>query len=308
MRSYNDTMDTIIYLKMNRKQGADTLHGILPAFHIREVRGETHLIYLEIPVELAESESAWPGRLAAYLYPFVKSSVSADTVLDTSVSNWLGSRGLQKWWEHSWPYPEYQDYRRLEYAQLLLKKAMAQAKAACQKKQGSTENGSIENGGCRKKQNYPVHVYVLGYEEYVPMLLAPYTSEIKTLTFVESRPGMQLEEYLETLYEEEGLAASRQMLMKGQSYRTARILWQLPAVVLDLTGEERLIPAGSGQGIFWIDMDSREEKRRRLEARCSSLTYFSMKEEWRSGSFALDTVPENGYNTEVNQGIFRVKR
>lgn len=304
MRSYNDTMDTIIYLRMNRKWEQNARQDIFPAFHIHEVKGEPHLICVEIPRQLAETEpqvpsyrkKSWPARLAAYLYPFVKNSASADTVLDRTVSLWLDSRGLWEWWEQSWPYPEYRDYRRPEYARLLFQKGMEQIRA-------EQENQS----GCGKR-NRQVQVYVLGYEDYVPELLSPYAARIKSLTFVEKAYNIRLEEYLELLYEEEGLAASCQLLMEGRPYRTMRLSWQSPAVVLDLTGDERLMPSGNGQGLFWIDMDSQEEKRRRLKAGCSRLTYFSMKEEWRSSSLVLDTVPENGYNTEVNQGIFGSKR
>lgn len=308
-------MDTIIYLSVSRKQNIEYGSCAPAMFHVRELRGEPHLLYVELfeaiydcPKEEGSlcQEGSFP-QLAVWLIPFLNHSSSVDTVLDPTMQKWLTQQGLSKRWQTLWPYPEFTDYRRAEYAELLFGKAIQYVSAS------QTSMGKEL-----------INVYVLGYDTYVPKLFLSCFRRIKSLTFIQSRgdspkgltgvryaqEAMQrahLEAYLEYLYEEEGIAANCKILEEGQKYRNLRLQCEVPAIVLDMTDEVRVAPMGKGSGISWIDMSSSDEKRRRLEARNAGVCYYSMKEEWRKQKNSvntpeenlnsLDTTVKNGYNT-----------
>lgn len=248
----------------------------LAVFHIRQCKGQcglgegTQLLFVTIPWEADLQYRCWPVELAAYLQPFFGYSASVETVVDRSVIGWMEEKKLKKQWEQSWCYPQYRDYHRIEYAAYLVEQAMK----------------------CIRQ----VHMYVLGYESFVPEVIAPFLKSIKTLTFLLPQSlwdECELEDYREILCEEEGLAASLRILEEPRAYKGLRLYCLTPALVLDLSGEEKVLPDGSGRDVFLIDMDSQEAKRRKIESGSAETAYFSMKEEWRR----LDTVGKNGYNT-----------
>ena len=295
--SYNGDMDTIIYMEVKRQLNREEKEAVSSLFRLREVKGRPHLVY----VELTEDETIWKisdvRRLALWLAPYLKYSSSIDTVLDSSMQRWLENHGWQSDWERIWPFPEYQEYRNKEYAALLLENALEhiyREHIYQEHKSCTNEQFIMQRNG---RLQIPVHLYVLGYEEFVPEALKACIGRIKSLKFIEksqertvSRWNVdvyrQLEEYLELLYEEEGMAASKKLLLPGQSFQSLRLECETPAIVLDLSGEDKTAPCGYGKGICWIDMDASDEKQKRLKTRNGGTMYFSMKGEWKRGSFS----------------------
>ena len=241
---------------------------IPPLFHFRlekdnPAKGIPALLYISLPWARMD-----PWELSAYLPPFLGYSSSIDTVYDSSVENWLGKRGLRVWWHQHWPYPEYEDYRRKEYARYLLERGA----------DGKKSGANPESGPGEELLR---HFLVLGYAPFLPELLEPYLKGMKSLSFLTGREEPELERFVETVYEEYGLAVScrvpmeRRFLVQPECPR--------PSLILDLSGESRLSPVNVAEGSVWLDMDSCEEKRRRIEG-CGRLSYFSMKKEWGRGA------------------------
>lgn len=249
----------------------------MPVFHINQLRDQTRedlrLLYVTVPWDIEKRYACWFRELPGWLIPFFGYSSSIETVCDITLEQWLKEKGMKEEWVKLWPYVSYREYHRLEYARVLFAKGMEQF------------------GGQQ------IHCYVLGYEDYVPQILAPFFRRLRTLTFIiAGEHPMQLERYLEQLAWEEGLAASLQRLEDKTGYRRLRLECAAPALVLDFTGEEKVAPAGAFQSLVWIDMDSIEAKKHKILVKSRETTYFSMKEEWGR----LDTVSKNGYNTLVN--------
>ena len=255
----------------------------IPAFHFRQVKLEdiglfakAGLDYLQILfVTMSEDvvkSPYWPEQLMGYLPPFLRYSTSIDTVIPESVKRRLVLMQKEEW-QKRWLYPLYREYHRVEYGHFLMKKAM--------------------DFLCRnEKKQIPLHVYVLGYEEFVPQIIQPYMRRIRGIICYTAGRQRALEEYVEVLCEEEGLAADCRLL-QGEEMSRLRLICEKPAVVLDLTGEEKVIPVKVREPLAWIDMDANEGKRAKIEGRFPKTMYFSMKEEWG----ILDTMDKNGYNT-----------
>lgn len=270
-------MDTIIYLKMDKRQRQE-----LPVFHMNLLRSSEcqtlilegmQILYVTIPWDIEKRYACWPKELPGWLLPFFGYSASIETIYDLNVEKWLKEKGMRAEWEKLWPYPVYREYHRAEYAKILFKKGMEQF--------GQEQ----------------VHCFVLGYENYVPQILASFFKRIRTLTFiVAGECPMQLTDYLEELAWEEGVAANVQELSDKAGYRKLRLQCDTPALVLDFTGEEKVAPTGAVQSLIWIDMDSLEAKKHKILVKSGETVYFSMKEEWGR----LDTVDKNRYNTLVN--------
>ena len=274
-------------------------------FHIRQCKGQwgltegTQLLCVTIPWEADLQYRCWPVELKAYLQPFFGYSSSIETVVDHSVTGWIKEKKLKEQWEQSWCYPQYRDYHRIEYAAHLVERAMKYLLARYQAKQyqaAQYQSVKYPYTDAKGQGMQQVHMYVLGYESFVPDVIAPFLNKIKTLTFYLPQSLLEecgLEDYREILCEEEGLAAGLQILEEPRAYKGLRLCCLTPALVLDLSGEEKVQPDSSGRDVFWVDMDSQEAKRRKIAWGSAETAYFSMKEEWRR----LDTVGKNGYNT-----------
>ena len=82
--------------------------------------------------------------------------------------------------------------------------------------------------------------------------------------------------------------------------RYLRLRSLFPVTVLDFSGEEKMSCTDLAEGSRWLDMESSEYKRERLERQSSKAAYFSLKKEWKEPQkalYQLDTIPKNGYNT-----------
>ena len=318
--SYNVTMDTIIYLKMRKRLQRSEQLREPEVFHIRQCKGQwgisegRQLLFVTIPWNADLQYRCWPEELAAYLQPFFGYSASIETVADRSVTDWIEEKKLKEQWVQSWCYPHYRDYHRIEYAAYLVERAMKYLVARYQATQyqatqyqatqyrsaqyqaAQYSSAKYPDAAAKEQGMQQVHMYVLGYESFVPEVIATFLMKIKTLTFLLPQSLWEecgLEDYREILCEEEGLATGLQMLEEPRAYKGLRLKCLTPALVLDLSGEEKVQPDGSGRDVFWIDMDSQEAKRRKIASGSAETAYFSMKEEWRR----LDTVGKNGYNT-----------
>ena len=285
-------MDTIIYLKVTKRgPGQETEKAFCRIRSVKDGHGIAdgdQLLVVEIPVE-TELTREWVRELEAYLQPFWGYSTSIETVQDPGWEHWLVRNQTRSLWQECWSYPPYSAFHRQEYCEYLLQKAMRQLTAERQKEQ--------------------LHLYVAGYAEYIPEVLAPYLPQTDSLQLVmaeaQYRRASELqptqirpEEYLDRLSEEEGIAAACRVpeeIQHGEGGRL-RLSFAEPAVVIDLSADFVILPATTYQQICWIDMEASEEKKRRLRTLCPEISYFSMKEEWRR----LDTERKNGYNTLVN--------
>lgn len=272
--SYNGSMDTILYLMLEKKKDQDACFP--PFFHIRrvkeEMREDCEFLAVTVPRALLD-----PWELGGYLAPFLKFRSSVDTVYDPALENWLTGRKLAGWWRKNWPYPDFADFHRADYAAFLWKQA-------------------VQAGGGTQ------YVFVLGFEDFVPGLLAPCLRNLKSLCFVVDEMCGPLESFMEDAYEEYGLAVTCDA---GRGWRPLRC--GFPALVLDLSGEVKSAAAELSAGSVWLDLDAMEGKRRRLENR-PGVRYFSIRKEWeRMGRRAeegvflnpqiLDTIGKSGYNT-----------
>ena len=192
----------------------------------------------------------WIRELSEYLVPFQLQSPACGMVYDESVDKWLKIHDLWGWWEKNWPVPALEDYHDAVFARRLM------------------------------EQVHLSHFLVLGYAHCVPQLLTGQARRMKSLRFLLKKEPEGLEEFIEDFYEEHGLAASVRVV-EGNSFKGERIVCAQPTAILDFSGESRILTADIVRGSVWLDMDSLEEKRRRIEDRNTGIYYFSMKKEWK---------------------------
>ncbi len=127
------------------------------------------------------------------------------------------------------------------------------------------------------------HFIVLGNTPCLPEILFRYARGMKSLGLylLEREYKEELKEGLEELFEEYGVAADIHFLREDSAYRKLPPLHALPCNVLDFSGEEKISPWAPPTGSIWIDFDSSEEKRRRIESRGEEVKYFSLIKEWK---------------------------
>ncbi len=126
------------------------------------------------------------------------------------------------------------------------------------------------------------HYLVLGYADCVGKLLLGLARRMKSLAWIveDSRHTEQAQEIAEELCEEYGLAAALTVLEAGEGYKKIRPSAYMPVNVLDFSGEAHVSPP-LAKGSIWLDMDSMEEKERRLGKQGGNIRYFSLKKLWR---------------------------
>jgi len=148
----------------------------------------------------------------------------------------------------------------------------------------------------------PPHFIILGRVNCLPWLLAPYLKKLKSLRWIlpERQYGEGEQDYADEICRQYGLAVETQLLEEAADYRRLRLGSFLPVTVLDFSGEEKMSCAGLAAGSRWLDMESSEMKRERLQRQSAKVAYFSLKKEWKEPQkalYQLDTIPKNGYNT-----------
>lgn len=304
--SYNDTMDAIIYLTLDKGNHTGGPDAGPPVFTIRVTDRGYRLLWVKLPEGIFQENRAGKpigerkerkipllGRLARRragrleraeeermagvadglletLSPYLTGYAAQYTVYDGNMEpEHLPAGG--RLWHRIWRLPELTDFREEAFARELLSR-------------------------CRLP-----HYLVLGWHDMVPGLLWERARRMKSLRFLVEKPVDRLEDFAEAVDEEYGLTVAVQELTEtaGNSrsaFAKARPACPVPAVVLDFSGEARLLTDQVTRGSVWLDMDSSEEKRRRIEGRDTGLLYFSMKKLWKQAGM-LDTMGKNRYNT-----------
>lgn len=224
----------------------------------------------EVEKDREEVTTLWAEELLEYLKPFLWNTPIAYCICDASVEKWIKQQQLSEWWKQHWSLPVFEEYHRREFLECLLEQAYS----------------------C---QNCPSHYLILGYDSMLLSVLWQQAKKIKSLRLLLKQMPEELqeelEEGLEELNEEFGLIASVQFQPKISNVQSI-----FPVLIIDFTGEEKLFVSEVAQGSIWLDMDSLEEKRRRIEGRNTGILYFSMKKHWKR----IDTLFKNRYNTKVN--------
>lgn len=148
----------------------------------------------------------------------------------------------------------------------------------------------------------PPHFIILGKVNCLPRLLEPYLKKLKSLRWIlpERQFGEAEQDYTDEICRQYGLAVETKLLESAEEYRYLRLSGLFPVTVLDFSGEEKMSCVDLAAGSRWLDMESLEKKRERLERQSAKVEYFSLKKEWKQPQkalYQLDTIPKNGYNT-----------
>lgn len=127
------------------------------------------------------------------------------------------------------------------------------------------------------------HFVVLGNAECLPYVLPRYAKRMKSLSFVlcETDVTEELEEFLEDLLLEYGIAAAIRLLEEQSDYRRLQMLCPFPCNVLDFSGEEKISSSIVPPGSVWLDFSADREKWRRMELQGGGVRYVSLKKEWK---------------------------
>lgn len=267
-------MDTIFYLAIKKEKTAGGLKNSPPVFVIRQQESCCHIVYVDIPEDYKPVEypmqipppPPWAIELLQYMQPYVWKNPMSYVICDPSVDKWLKKEGYWGWWQQCFPLPEFQDYYRREFLDCLLEQA--------------------EETYRQSLLGQLADYLVLGYDVSVLQMLWYRGKYIRSLRFLLPYIPEELEEWMEDFYEEYGITAALQ-----EGYQ--KIVCKSPSVILDFSGKTSLATVGVAPGSVWIDMDSQEEKRRRIEGRDTGIHYFSMKKHWKG----IDTLYKNRYNT-----------
>lgn len=134
-----------------------------------------------------------------------------------------------------------------------------------------------------KKASLP-HFAVMGSAPCLWELLPQYAGKMKSLKFFlwEKQFTQELEALLEDLFEEYGLAADVHFVSEKYGFKRLPEICPTACTVLDFSGEEKVSVWSAASGSVWIDADSMEEKRRRVEAGSGRVRYLSLQKEWQN--------------------------
>ena len=127
------------------------------------------------------------------------------------------------------------------------------------------------------------HFVVLGTAACIPEVIEKYAGRMKSLKWILPEAGCteEVQEFVEDFYIESGLAISLQTISDAGEFRKLRRICVLPSNILDFTQEPNINISGAAPGSIWLDMQSMEEKRRRISGRSRETAFFSMKEKWK---------------------------
>lgn len=94
-----------------------------------------------------------------------------------------------------------------------------------------------------------------------------------------------LEDFAEDFYQETGLAIRLDFLMAGTTYGQLAVpdgVVSKPVNILDFTSDKHIPGFYPPPGSVWLDMESREEKERRIRARGLSCAFVSLRKQWKN--------------------------
>ena len=127
------------------------------------------------------------------------------------------------------------------------------------------------------------HFLILGYHPAILNPLCGHAQKMKSLKWILPKRYWEeeLQDFVEDFYQEYGLAVAVELLEEGISFKRAGIASRMPVNILDFSGEAKIPSGNIEKDSIWLDMDSMEEKQRRLERRDTQVHYFSLKKEWK---------------------------
>ncbi len=300
-------MDTIIYLYIKKEKNT-RVDQMPPVFTIRQQRESYKMIFVEIPEAMLYVEEkrepvepvhlrapsvvstpipsfirklwkrkqpnqapqlspqpeaqkpkyslAWVRELYGYLIPYIMESAACYCFYDDSMEKWMKKQSLNEWWEQHWPIKTFQEFHQLALIETLL------------------------------TNNHLHHFIILGYDNSIPEILFRHVRQMKSLRLILPSESPEIEACLDDIYEDYGLATSLQIINPQQTsdrgiFRTTRIACQVPSIILDFTGESHILTTDIARDSIWLDFDSNEEKRRRIEDRNTGITYHSTRKQWK---------------------------
>ncbi len=161
---------------------------------------------------------------------------------------------LPSLWEQYFEQKEFADYCGLFWAEQLLEKALLP------------------------------HFVVLGTADCIFEILERYAGKMKSLRWIlpEADCTGEILDFVENFYIEYGLAITLQQLADAKEYGRLRFICKTASNILDFAREPRAAGQGTAEGSIWLDMWSMEEKRHRICGRNVKITYYSLKEKWKS--------------------------
>ena len=199
---------------------------------------------------------SWVRELYSYLIPYITESAACYCFYDDSMEKWIKKQSLNEWWEQHWPIKPFQEFHQPILIETLL------------------ANSHLN------------HYIVLGYDNSIPEILFRHVRQMKSLRLILAYENPDIEACLDDIYEDYGLATSLQIVKPEQTsdrgiFRTIRIACEVPSVILDFTGESHILTADIARDSIWLDFDSNEEKRRRIEDRNTGILYDSTRKQWK---------------------------
>ena len=199
---------------------------------------------------------SWVRELYSYLIPYITESAACYCFYDDSMERWMRKQNLCEWWEQHWPIQVFQEFHQPNLIERLL------------------------------ANNHLNHYIIIGYDECIPEILFNHVSKMKSLRLILPNEMPDIETCLDDIYEDYGLATSLQIVKPEQTsqkgiFRTIRIACEVPSVILDFTGESHILTADIARDSIWLDFDSNEEKRRRIEERNTGIHYHSTRKQWK---------------------------
>lgn len=127
------------------------------------------------------------------------------------------------------------------------------------------------------------HYVILGTASCIYEVIEEHADRMRSLRWMllEADCGQELLDFVEDFYTEYGLAIEMQTFQSAETFRRVRSVCRQPSNIIDFTGDACLFAAEAAEGSVWLDMQSSEEKRYRLQGRKSGVEYISLKEEWK---------------------------
>lgn len=227
------------------------LRKVLPGYSPHKTILESHRESGEKKHELENCIREW--QTALRLLADNPNQISC--VYEDSLRRELGKEVNRKLWRTYWNVLEFEDYRDWKWVQKLMPHA--------------------------------VHDYyvIVGFAPYMSEILYSKARQMRGVRWIlpEKQYNQNMQDFLDEFYEETGLVIETELISSESIHPWAGvyITSSHPVNVLDFSGEERISACGVPQGSVWIDMDSREEKCRRMEARNPGVLYFSLKKTWK---------------------------
>lgn len=125
---------------------------------------------------------------------------------------------------------------------------------------------------------------ILGTAPCMPEVVWKHARRMKALRWIlpEADCAGEFLEFVEDFYVDNGLAIGLETLSGAGDFSCLQLACEKPSNIIDFTGETAILTSGVAEGSIWLDMLSAEEKGRRIRGRNRHISYFSMKERWKS--------------------------